>query len=412
MRAAAALAVLTIIVPLLLPIAMGDGEPAANAATAYNTQRKIARDAMGDIFVAYVQGGQGTKVLVAHSRDDGRSWEDLTPPTTPGQPSDRASLAVDSHGTLHLAWTETTIELYRQVFYASYRHGSWSAPTQLSFTKGYSGFPSLAVDSRDRVHVVWYGYDGQAYQVTYRYLDGGRWSDLQLLTSGSLDALNPALAVGPDDTLYVAYYRLSGADTRVYYFNSRPAWGTPQILSDPQRASSDPTQAIDSKGVVHVAWSTGDGNRSAIIYRNLSAGVWSPPLELSSPAASAQHPSLTVDAAGRITVFWDQDDGQIYKARWDGGWGAPEVLTHGGRNTYPTTRWAAFGDGPAGTLDYAWTHEADGKLQLAFGSTGSGLIGSQGSPPATVPLPYIVLAIAGTVVGAATVLLVQRRRRP
>ncbi len=410
---AAALAVLVLLVPLLLPQAMGDGEPAANSATAYNTQRKVARDATGEIFAAYVQAtGQGPRVLVAHSRDEARSWEDLTPPTTPGQPSDRASLALDSRGVLHLAWTEATAQGYRQVFHASYRQGSWSAPTQLSFTQGYSGFPSLAVDSRDRVHVVWYGYDGQAYQVSYRNLDGGRWSDVQLLTSGSLDALNPALAIGPDDTLHVAYYRLSGADTRVYYFTSRPAWGTSQILSDPRRASSDPTLAVDSKAVIHVAWSTSGGNRSAVIYRNLSAGLWSPPVELSSPAASAQHPSLTVDAAGHVTVLWDQDDGQIYRVRWDGGWGTPEVLTHGGKNTYPTTRWATFGDGPPGTLDYAWTQEVAGKVQLAFGSIGSGPAGSRGPPPSAVPLPYIVLGSVGMAVGAAAILLVWRRRRP
>lgn len=398
---------------LLLPMVAGDSKPASDLATAYNTQRKVARDAAGGIYVAYVQPGSVPRVLVAYSQNNGRTWKDLQPPTTSGHPSDRASLAVDSRGTLHLAWTETTGEGYRQVFYASYRCGAWSAPFQLSFTRGYSGFPSLAVDSRDWVHVVWYGFDGEAYQVHYRFSDGNHWSNLLPITSGQLDALNPALAIGPDNALHVAYYRLNGADTAVYYLASHPDWSTPEILSNRQNPSSDPTLAVDSIGVVHVAWSAIEGNRSAIIYRNLTGGAWSPPVELSSPGASAHHPSLAIVPAHNISVLWDQDDGQIYVARWDGQWRAPEALTHGGKNTYPTTRWATFGDGPRSALDYAWTQEADGKVQLAFATTGSAPMGLQGPCPSTFPVAYVLLGTVAVAVGSASaVLLVRRGRRP
>src|SRR3989304_6237199 len=61
-------------------------------------------------------------------------------------------LAATPDGTLYAAAPGGS----RQVVYSLYQGGAWSPKVQLSSSPGYAGFPSIAVDARDRVHVAWY----------------------------------------------------------------------------------------------------------------------------------------------------------------------------------------------------------------------------------------------------------------
>src|SRR5437867_711255 len=128
---------------MMTPPAAAGPEPPSVLATAYNTQRKLVLASDGTLYAAITVNASGTPSVRVFATRDGTSWSPLLPPPTSSSPADRTTLAIDSAGRLHLAWTEVT-PTDRQVFYASYEGGAWAGTEQLSHSPGYAGVPSLA----------------------------------------------------------------------------------------------------------------------------------------------------------------------------------------------------------------------------------------------------------------------------
>ena len=392
---------------VLSPPAAAGSEPPSVLATAYNTQRKLARTPDGTLYAAITVNASGdlaARVLWTH---DGASWSALPPPPTSAGASDRTSLAVDSRGALHLVWTEVTGGS-RQVVYARYEGGAWSPKVQLSSSPGYAGFPSVAIDAHDHVHVAWYATDGTYYQIYYRRLESAGWTPETPLTFTSVDATNPAIAVGPDGVVHIvwgressrffleiAYLRLEG-DTVV---DTRP-------ISTPDVDAFGPSLVVDSAGTVHVAWDAANRIQSV----EASPG-WSAPQSISPGGLAARNPSLALDASGRLYAVWEASDGRIYLQTRDGGWSAPVPISAGGVNHYPNARWSQFDNplcGPNAGIDVVWTEDREGTLRLGYHRI---------DPAATCPgeagWPWsvsVVFAIPA-IVGATAYVLDRRRRR-
>ncbi len=354
----AALAALLLTAVILLPSVRADVEGSVPEATAFTTQRKLVRFSDGAMALAYVVQVNGTnRVQVARSAD-GVAWTPLDPPSLSGPTADRPALAVDSRDVLHLAWTANETSS-RQVFYASYTGGRWSAAEKVSETQGYSGFPSIAIDSRDQVHIAWYGFDGTHYQVYYRTRTSTGWGPQIDVTGASLDATNPALALDGAGVVHIVWYHINARGTGFQVSYAQLASG--QIAIDTISATQDaldPTMVVDREGRVLVAW-TSFGAVSRIAMAVKEAGVWSGPAATTGPALNASHPSLALDGAGNLYLFFQGGDGRVYVQREaNGTWAAPQSLTRGGNNSYPSARWSYYPlRPPAGptTVDVVWT---------------------------------------------------------
>lgn len=126
----------------------------------------------------------------------------------------RLSLAIDAADRVHVFWTKF-IEEYGQIFQRVYSQGMWSAEQQITSGEGYSGFPSVAVDSKGVLHLVWYSFDGSTYQVYYsRYDFNNNWSTPVRLSQGYPDSVNPTIAVDSKDNLHVAWYKSNDVSTK------------------------------------------------------------------------------------------------------------------------------------------------------------------------------------------------------
>ncbi len=395
------------------PLARGDLEGSVPDATAFTTQRKLVRFSNGTLALASVVQVNGTnRVQVAESAD-GTSWHSLDPPSLLTPSADRPSLAVDSHDTLHLAWTANGTG-DRQVWYASYASGGWSAPLQISETAGYSGFPSIAVDSLDRIHVAWYGFDGTYYQIYYRMKDANGWGPQLDVTGQAVDATNPALALDGQNDVRIVWYRINskGTSFAVSYAFLQGTNASLATLSGPTEDAFDPTLVVDSANDAHVAWTSFVGNASRIAYTVESASGWSTPMAISPTTLAASHPSLTMDGSGRLYLFFQASDGQVYQERYaNGTWTAPQTLSTGGQNTYPSSRWSYYPQrAPAGspTVDVVWTQAVSGAYAVRFAAEPA--FGAPGNP-ATFPWIELLLVAGGTAAVILAVVVHRRRSR-
>lgn len=110
-------------------------------------------------------------------------------------------LAVDSSGILHLVWFQANINDENVLYSRSTDGGaSWSAPVKVSNSTGASQSPALAVDSSNRVHVIWEEQvGGTEYQINYsRRGTNGIWSTpigISTVVTGITSAREPKIIV-------------------------------------------------------------------------------------------------------------------------------------------------------------------------------------------------------------------------
>ncbi len=417
MRAFLVAAVLAVLILAALPRPVEAGpEPPSPFATAYNTQRKLARSTDGVLYAAVTKNVSGTPTVRVLSTTDGANWTTLPPPTTTGLASDRSSLAIDSLGRLHLVWTELAIA-GGQVFYARFAANVWSAPDQLSHSPGYAGFPSLAVDAQDRPHVAWYGFDGTFYQIYYRRLETTGWTSETALTNEAVDATNPALALGRDGAVHIAWFRQNrqGTLNEVAYLRLvNDVIVETSVVSPPGIDAVNPSLLVDLEHRARMAWSAAAGvSRIQYIEKTLN-DTWSAVEFVSPGGVGAMHPSLAMERGGPVRIVWEGADAQIYdQNRSSGSWSAPVQISSGGVNRYPNARWAQYNNPLCPStlgVDVVWTHDEAGITSLSWASLNSELP-CRSIPKARSPFLLIAAGVLALIASVAIAAILLRRRR-
>lgn len=146
----------------------------------YPDSRKVIRDQQGKLYVAYRKGftllnTQAQHIFVAQADPAGALWTTVNgvrPIETVGDYVQRVpSLAIDSHDVLHVVWygldEHYVGENERQIKYTySQDHGaSWASWRNLAPIEGYQGeslwqeHPVITIDDSDNLYVVWEGKD-------------------------------------------------------------------------------------------------------------------------------------------------------------------------------------------------------------------------------------------------------------
>ena len=135
-----------------------------------NNGDKIVMDTNGNIYAVYFYD---TQVYCKKSSDDGTTWADLGFPIISGYNQYRPSIAIDSLNNLHVIWygTDVSNPLYYQIKYSKFNGTTWSSWINIQSISSYNQYsPSIAIDSLDNLHVVWFGNDSSnpsSYQIKF-----------------------------------------------------------------------------------------------------------------------------------------------------------------------------------------------------------------------------------------------------
>ncbi|KKN07487.1 hypothetical protein LCGC14_1066440 [marine sediment metagenome] len=268
------------------------------------------------------------------------------------------AVAVDSSNTIHVVWQDYTDGPWGtdiEIMYANYTLTTgWSNDTVISdgfggvyWNTGSSYYPSIAVDSSNTVHVVWYDFtdgpwstDIEIMYASYTLATG--WSNVTVISDGfggiywnDGNSYSPAVAVDSSNTVHVVWYDHTdgpwGIDTEIMYVAYTTGWSNVTIISDGFGgvywnigSSYDPAIAVDGNDVIHVVWEDGTdgpwGVDTEIMYAIYTTG-WSNATVISDGHngiywndGSSNDPAIDVDGNDVIHVVWE--DGT------DGGWGA------------------------------------------------------------------------------------------
>jgi hypothetical protein len=251
----------------------------------HTTNRAI--NGVGDtIYVTWYDNRDGNwEIYFKRSTDGGSIWGTDIRLTNDTSTSWAPSLAVDGRGSIHVVWYALGGNCFHK---RSTDAGiTWSG----EFRLGAGAVPGVSA-SGDTVYAVWHDIN-QFRPYLKSSTDGGvNWSDSINLAGDSVEGTDVAIvSKGPD--VYAAWTK----NQRLYFRHKRGSWGPVQNTTGQAHVFSQPAITASDSGVVHLVWED-DRNRPAypqIFYKQSSdyGSIWLPDTQVSFGGEFSYSPSIS-----------------------------------------------------------------------------------------------------------------------
>jgi hypothetical protein len=235
----------------------------------------------------------------------------------PGNSTDPHAV-VDSRGTVHLVWTDQEEGQNEKTLYAyKPQGGQWSEPIDIGDTAIDARFPSIAVGSDDKLHVVWQGYiPGLRWRIQYlEKAAGGTWTRPETMAAGDM-CVRPRAAVDAAGNTHVVWF-YGGWYVGIRYAErmSAGAWTPPVTVAPyPQLIFDPPDLLVDDQGNEHLVWMLGD---TTYLHQDLYysckpvGGTWSQPENISLTTKAHSPLALVKDGSGDVVAIWGDDSAHV-----------------------------------------------------------------------------------------------------
>ena len=278
-----------------------------------STYPSLAVDAAGNIHIAWEivdVAGTLSEHQISYKRWDASSQIWTTTELVSTESTDysgRPSLAVDSTGSVRIAWEDWSDYVGagtdQDIFYKRWDSSSSWTTTEVVSTEStsWSCYPSLAVDSADNVHVAWHDYTNYA----------GAGTDMDIfykLFTGPLAVPELAFIVpNPTEftTIYLDWNNVLGATSYYIYRSSSYIWSAEGLVPIATVSSSTYFDTVPTEGFYYYVIVAGNfvGNSSnsncqyvEVIFPDLDAPELAPILPNPTDSSS-------------ISLEWDSIDG-------------------------------------------------------------------------------------------------------
>lgn len=288
-----------------------------------------------------------------------------------------SSLAIDSSGRPHIAWTDSTglTAPNTDIFYVKWNGTDWvnaagtpynGTNANVSATNRQSINPSLALDSNNIPYIIWCDFTwGSNYEPVFVRWDTattqwiqdngssyGGTGNARISPPGSIDYYRPFLRIDSNNLPHVSmtrdyssdggfeviYARLTALGTSNWVSHNGGLWqgggghAVVNVSQTANRASDESSLALDSSNRPHITWTeTGTfGAGQEIAYVRSNGTNWLNALGNTWPANSpnvsnntgvSQRSSIEVDTNNRPHIAWSDNTPGNYEinyVRWNG----------------------------------------------------------------------------------------------
>ena len=410
--------------------------------TAENGKRSLARTSDGTLHCVYHRSNGTTQlVYYAYSKDQGATWteEQVSYPPSKTNTQFFPSIAVDSKGNVHVVWNGFgwgTNTGKNNIEYRMRTSSGWQTQEAVTDKTDSQVHPSIAVDSQDNVHVVWYGTRWGTNPLTanieYRMRTSSGWQPPESVTDIAAIQKLLSIAIDSKDNVHVVWHGLgwgtnTGFNNIEYRMRTSSGWQPQEAVTDKNRNQFSPSVAVDSEDNVHVVWyglgwGTNTGNYN-IEYRMRTSSGWQAQEAVTDKNYDQVAPSVAVDSEDNVHVVWygfgwgtNTFSFNIeYRMRTSSGWQPEVALTDlAFLQEYPVLIWAEWPDPPnVPQTGYALVYsgqDANGdkvvylaSSDLTWGVEPQLAVGGTVEPASitTILVSYLPIAVLVTAVAAA-----------
>ncbi len=132
--------------------------------------------------------------------------------------------------------------------------------TRLTSDDANSSSLSLGVDGSGKVHIAWYDYRDDSWEIYYTklYSDGTTAVDDTKITSDSAPSAWPSLGLDGSGNVHIAWEDYRNGDPEIYYTkldnNGNTVVDDTRLTPDDSAESVSPSLGLDDSGNVHISW--------------------------------------------------------------------------------------------------------------------------------------------------------------
>jgi hypothetical protein len=214
---------------------------------------------------------------------------------------------------------------------------TWDGSQQIDDNTGLStSNPQISI-SGPNVVAVWIQYDGDLNKIYGNYSTdrGETWHSARLISSDSLDAIHPQVAISGLDAV-VVFQQSDGIDYRIYR-NYSPdggaTWSGPRLIENVGMNGSRPQVAMSGLKVAAV-WSQSDNFSEERVYSNFSTNGgadWGIAQPIDNDGQTGYSPRLAMSASNAVAVWFQEESGGVIiysNYSPDGGstWNTPQPI--------------------------------------------------------------------------------------
>jgi hypothetical protein len=272
--------------------------------------------------------------------------------------SSLASFALDSKGNPHVAWDEG-IDENNEICYVKWDGTRWvnaneqghpENPSIVSSNPSYSGYPSLALDSKDVPYIAWNDMVDKNAEIFCVKLVDKKWVTLDgkpypensaIVSQTSGASLFPSLVLDSKDNPNIAWSDSSSGNYEIWFAKwDGTKWvnvknaefkGSDALVSLSENESMYPSLALGNDDLPHIAWQDKSEGDKEIFYLYFDGEEWVTVQNKTYPAYSAnvsqdfgnsELPQLVLDNENNPHIVWDDDtigEKVVHYVKW-GGW--------------------------------------------------------------------------------------------
>jgi hypothetical protein len=276
--------------------------------------------------------------------------------------SEAPAIAVDSSGTMHVFWGESSSErnnVPNTLFYSRWDGRDWSLPYDILISPegltAKAGLPSALAGQDGRINLAWLGgFSGTVYFSSARADEafGARaWRKPAPVSPRSVVADEPRLAQEPGGRLHLVYSVPLGTEQGIYHSSSDDGgetWEAPLRVPGSRQGEGkillDPRVAVSPSGAIHVAWAWANIPEVipplGVMYSRSEDNGKSWSKQLGVAEGPYRYPDLAVRGESEIHLVWSgtlPDRHKFHVWSQDGGlnWsGRTVILEAGGFHGY------------------------------------------------------------------------------
>jgi uncharacterized repeat protein (TIGR02543 family) len=240
--------------------------------------------------------------------------------------------------------------------------------------------PTTCSDSEGNIWVAWHaGSTSNKDIYVNKFTAGAEDFGYSIkLTNSTADQRNPTIAVGGNNTLYVAWQDSRNGNWDIYMTTSTDGvnWSAETRVTDSNDNQINPAIVIDSSlpNKVYIAWEDSrNGNQDIYIGASNDGFTTTTVTQITSELSYQVEPAIAVDSDNTVYVVWtdarNSGKNDIYGAASNDAWTNIPVVTEEHSQSNPVVATEVAGS----ILHLVWVDDRSGENDIYYTKTGGGL---------------------------------------
>ena len=290
------------------PLPWGTPDNATATISGNSSAPATVVDSSGTVHLIYLNG-----TSIYYQKKVSTSWSSPSAIYTNTLAMKELRLTADSNNNIFAGWVVTDSTNADDIYFSSYNGTSWTSAVNLSNTEWQSRLMTLATDSSNNLHIVWFdcgvtsGSSCTENDLMHRYRSPqGVWSPKTIIPN-TTQAVGPALAKGKNGTMHLVYTDTVTSNPIQYGMQYRKwdgsQWSSATLITGVTSpyfsyARNPNSLTADSNDHIHLNYKSNDSGY-AEMYTTYDGTSWLSPVHIGTTYGSDQQSSV-IASTGKI----------------------------------------------------------------------------------------------------------------